>query len=277
MFDNGTPALAGTRAPHPGARRWRHASTTAVDFYTTTGRIIALDARIGVYMNTSSVMDVVAVVAEKGGVGKTTLSLSLAVAAVKAGRRAAIIDTDPQATASKWTDRRDAEFPWVVPTHAARLSVALDQARAQGVDFVVIDTPPHSGADATEAARRADVVLVPVEPHMFTLETVPKLADLLKLAGNPPVLFVVNKAATQGREAQHAADFIRQQGYAVAPVVLHARAAHRHAGNVGQAAPEYEPDGKAAEEVLGLYTYTMQLLKDRRRTHGQAEPTCARA
>ena len=222
-------------------------------------------------------MDTIAVVAEKGGVGKTTLSLSLAVAAAQAGRRVAVIDLDPQATASKWTDRREAEMPWVVATHAARLSAALDQAREQGVDFVVIDTPPHSGADATEAARRADVVLVPVEPHLFTLETVPKLADLLKLAGNPPVLFVVNKAATQGREAEHAADFIRGQGFDVAPVVLHTRAAHRHAGNVGQSASEYEPGGKAAEEVLGLYTYTMQLLDNWRRTHGKAEPTRARA
>lgn len=222
-------------------------------------------------------MDTIAVVAEKGGVGKTTLSLSLAVAAAQAGRRVAVIDLDPQATASKWTDRREAEMPWVVATHAARLSAALDQAREQGVDFVVIDTPPHSGADATEAARRADVVLVPVEPHLFTLETVPKLADLLKLAGNPPVLFVVNKAATQGREAEHAADFIRGQGFDVAPVVLHTRAAHRHAGNVGLAASEYEPGGKAADEVLGLYTYTMQLLDTWRRTHGKAEPARARA
>ena len=228
-------------------------------------------------MNTSKTMDVIAVVAEKGGVGKTTLSLSLAVAAVRAGRKVAIIDTDPQATASKWTDRREAEFPWVVPTHAARIGVALDQARQQGIDFVVIDTPPHSGADATEAARRADFVLVPVEPHLFALETVPKLGDLLKLAGNTPALFVINKAATQGKEAQHAASFIREQGFAVAPIVLHTRAAHRHAGTVGQAAPEFEPDGKAAEEVLGLYTYTMQLLAEWRKTHGQDKSARARA
>src|ERR1700722_17280507 len=198
-------------------------------------------------MNTA--LMIVAVVAEKGGVGKTTLSLTLAVAAVQAGRKVAVLDTDPQSTASKWTDRRDAEMPWVVPTHAARLGAAIEQARVQGVDFIVIDTPPHSSADATEAARRADLVLIPVEPHLFTLETLPKLADLLKLAGNPPALFVINKAATQGTEAANAADYIKAQGFAVCPVVLHLRAAHRHATNVGKVAAEYDPGSKAADEA----------------------------
>jgi chromosome partitioning protein len=213
-------------------------------------------------------MHTIAVVAEKGGVGKTTLSLALAVAAVRAGKRVAIIDTDPQATASKWTDRREDEMPWVVPTHAARITTALEQAKAQGIDFVVIDTPPHSGTDAAEAARRADLVLVPVEPHLFTLETVPKLGDLFKLAGNPRALFVVNKAATQGKEAQQAREFIKAHGFDVAPMVLHLRAAHRHAGNLGQAATEYEPDGKASEEVIALYAYTIKLLNRETPVHG---------
>lgn len=206
---------------------------------------------------------VVAVVAEKGGVGKTTLALTLAVAAVQAGRKVAVFDLDPQATAAQWTDRREAEFPWVLATPAMRLDAAFTNAKTQGVDFVLIDTPPHAGTDAVEAARRADLVLVPVEPHIYTLETLPKLADLLKLAGNPSTLFVVSKAATQGKEGQDAAAFIKSQGFDVCPITLHLRAAHRHAGNLGQTAQEYEPKGKAAEETNQLYMYTMQLLTNK--------------
>ncbi len=87
---------------------------------------------------------IVAVVAEKGGVGKTTLALTLAVSATQAGRKVAVFDLDPQATAAQWTDRREAEFPWVLATPAARLDAALTNAKGQGVDFVVIDTPPRA-------------------------------------------------------------------------------------------------------------------------------------
>jgi len=216
-------------------------------------------------MNTAPI--VVAVVAEKGGVGKTTLSLTLAVAAVQAGRKVAVLDTDPQSTASKWTDRRDADMPWVVPTHAARLGAAIEQARVQGVDFIVIDTPPHSSADATEAARRADLVLAPVEPHLFTLETLPKPADLLKIAGTAPALVVVNKASVQGTEARDAIEHVK---------ALYLRAAHRHAGNVGKVAAEHEPRGKAAIEALQLYEYTVNQIT-RSREHAETQPTRARA
>ncbi len=222
-------------------------------------------------------MYIIAIVAEKGGVGKTTLALNLAVVATQQGQKAVIIDIDPQATASKWTDRRDSEHPWVVPTHAARIKSAIDQAQGQGIDFIVIDTPPHSGTDAAEAARRADLVLVPTEPHLFTLETLPKLADLLRLSGNAPALFLVNKAATQGTEGSNAVEYIQKQGFTVCPVVIHFRAAHRHATNVGKVAAEYEADSKAAQEVLEVYKYTIRFVDKYRKQHAKAEPTHARA
>lgn len=217
-------------------------------------------------MNTKQ--HIVAIVAEKGGCGKTTLALTLAVAAVQAGRKVAIFDVDTQATAANWTDRREAEFPWVVATPAARLDAAFTSAKGQGVNFIVIDTPPHAGADGVEAARRADLVLVPVEPHISSLETLPKVADMLKLAGATPVVVVLSKAPIQGKEAQDAAAYIVEHGFAVCPVTLYLRAAHRHAGNVGKTAQEYEPSGKAAEESLQVYMYIMRVLTKGDIPHG---------
>jgi len=219
----------------------------------------------------------IAVVGEKGGVGKTTLALDLAVTAVRKGHKVAVLDVDQQATASKWTDRRTDDHPWVVPTHAARIAASIEQAKGQGVDFIVIDTPPHSSTEAAEAARRADVVVAPMEPHLFAMETLSKLADLLKIAGGVPFFLVINKAPVQGTEGAIAADHIRKQGFTVAPVIIHLRAAHRHAGNIGKVAAEYERDGKAAEETLQLYTYTLQFISTQRRaTNAKAEPAHAR-
>lgn len=215
-------------------------------------------------------MYIIAVVAEKGGVGKTTLALDLAVTATRKGCRVAILDVDQQATASKWTDRRTEEYPWVVPTHASRLNAGIAEAKAEGIDFIVIDTAPHSSSDAAEAARLADVVMTPVEPHLYAMETMSKLAQLLKIVGNSSYFAVINKAPTQGREGEVAAQDIEQQGFPVAPVIVHLRAAHRHAGNLGKVAAEYEPNGKAAQETLRLYAYTINFVDNKRRKEGNA-------
>lgn len=88
---------------------------------------------------------------------------------------------------------------------------------------------------------------------------------------------MVNKAGTQGKEGEQASEHVRALGIPVCPVVIHQRAAHRHAGNVGLAATEFEPNGKAAQESIKLYTYTIKLLKNRSLSHGQTKPTRRRA
>ena len=75
----------------------------------------------------------IALVSQKGGSGKTTLALHLAVASAQTGRHAAIIDLDPQASAAHWADRREAALPTVLAAPASRLRPELDRALAAGV------------------------------------------------------------------------------------------------------------------------------------------------
>ena len=93
-------------------------------------------------------MKIIAIVAQKGGAGKTTLALHLAVAADRQGRSAVIVDLDPQASAAAWGDSREAETPAVVSAQAARLPQVLETARNHGAEFVVLDTAPHSESTA---------------------------------------------------------------------------------------------------------------------------------
>src|SRR4051794_18433029 len=86
-------------------------------------------------------MQTIALVAQKGGTGKTTLALSLAVAAESHGRSTLIVDLDPQASACKWGDRREAETPAIIDAQPARLQQALVKAEQAGFSLAIVDTP----------------------------------------------------------------------------------------------------------------------------------------
>ena len=99
-------------------------------------------------------MDVIAIVAQKGGTGKTTLAVSLAVAGERDGCTGAIVDLDPQASASNWGDRREADSPVVVSAQPARLGYVLGAAKEQGAELLLIDTPPRAEQAAMAAVKR---------------------------------------------------------------------------------------------------------------------------
>lgn len=206
-------------------------------------------------------MKTLAVISQKGGSGKTTTALGLAVEGVSAGRRVAIIDLDPQATAAKWGDRRaQSDNPAVVSCQASRLRQVLDAAAAQGVELVIIDTPGKSSETAIAAAKVADRVLIPIQPHLFDIETLESVAEVLSLAGKPPAAVVMNKAPVQGKRHEDAKAGLEGMGYELAPVILYQRTAHADSSNIGQSAREYEPHGKAAQEMQKLYDYITTML-----------------
>ena len=125
----------------------------------------------------------VALVSQKGGAGKTTIAINLAVASELAGRPAVVVDLDPQASAATWGDSREAEAPVVVSAQAARLAEVLATAREHGAALTLIDTAPHAEA----AARTADLVLVPCRPSVLDLRAVTASQDIARSpAPRPP-------------------------------------------------------------------------------------------
>jgi chromosome partitioning protein len=210
-------------------------------------------------------MHVLSVIGQKGGNGKTTTALGLAVAASLAARDVAVIDLDSQATAANWSDRRGKETPAVVSCQVSRLAQVLTAAAKGGADLAIIDTPGKSTDALIAAAKAADFVLIPIQPQLYDIETLTGLKDVLTLAGNPPAAVVVNRAPIQGKRHIETQEAAITQGFTVCPVVIFARTAHGDAGNIGQAAAEYEPNGKAAQEMSELYAYiSMQLQRGKR-------------
>ncbi len=198
-------------------------------------------------------MKTIAVLSQKGGVGKTTLALSLAVAATQDGKQTVLIDLDPQATACNWSDRRKAEEPITFDAQPSRLPNALQKAAESGIDIAVIDTPPRSEQAALAAAKVADLVLIPVRPQVYDLETIPNTQELLAVSGSPPALVVLNAISPWGTRHDQAIAAIQRFDIPVCPAMLTQRAAFGDAGTLGQAATEFEPSGKAAREILEVY------------------------
>src|ERR1700722_9706057 len=105
-------------------------------------------------------MKTIAIISQKGGAGKTTIAIHLAVAAEQRGLKTAIFDLDPQASAASWSDKRTAASPTVVAAQATRLTSLLEQAKAQYAGLVIIDSAPNADAASLAAARAADLILV---------------------------------------------------------------------------------------------------------------------
>lgn len=205
-------------------------------------------------------MRVVALLAQKGGAGKTSLALALAVEAASAGQTVVVLDADPQASACRWRDRREAPAPVVTDVHPSRLPHAIDAAAGQGVDLAVIDTPPRSESAALEAARASDLAVIPCRPQILDLETIPAAQQLLALAGNPPAVVVLNAVAPRGPRTIQARRAIAGFGVPVCPHTLGHRAAWGDAGALGLTVTEYQRRGLAAEEARRVARWLAEVL-----------------
>lgn len=205
-------------------------------------------------------MKIIAVIGQKGGTGKTMTVENLAVSAAQAGHSVVLIDLDPQTTASNWGDRRESENPAVVSAQVARLKHVLKAAADQGADIVLLDTPARTSEASIEAAKAAHLVLIPTRPQINDLETLPALREVIKLAGEPPTLVVINAAPIRGQRHSDAKEAAERMGFTVCPVILYHRADYGDAPNDGQSVSEYQPAGKAALEIQELYKFTIELV-----------------
>ena len=201
-------------------------------------------------------MPTIAIISQKGGAGKTTLALHLAAAAHDAGRIALIIDTDPQATASQWAAWRQDAPPEVIDSPPPRLAAKVEATKGQGAELIVIDTPPHADSAARAAVEVADLVLIPCRPSAFDLSAIQTTAKLVQLLRKPAYVIFTAGSPNAPRMYQEAGELVESFGTPPCPIQIPDRAAYRHASGEGRTVMEYEPDGKAADDIRQLYVWT---------------------
>ena len=126
-----------------------------------------------------------AILSQKGGSGKITLTLHLAVIAQAAGLRTVLVDCDPQRSAAGWWRARKADTPELIEAEPARLAAAIEAARADGVDLVVVDTRPSVEQDTLDVARLADLALIPTRPSILDLRAIKATVDVVQAAKRP--------------------------------------------------------------------------------------------
>ena len=203
-------------------------------------------------------MKTVALIAQKGGVGKTTIAVNLAVAA---GVPTALFDLDQQESAVIWADRRKSESPHVEFLTERRLPEGLKAAEKGKFELVIIDTPPAAGPQAFTAAQSADLILIPCRPSLVDLDAIRRTAQLVKSAGVQA--FVIFNAAPHSATTllEDARAIVEGVGLTAAPVVLRERSAYRASWPLGRTVTESEPKGKAAREMSELKDWVLAQLQ----------------
>lgn len=205
-------------------------------------------------------MPTIAIVSQKGGSGKTTLALHLATAGAYSGKKTIVVDTDPQATAAAWADWRGDFLPEVVTSPPARLARTVEKQLANGVELVVIDTPPHADASAREAIKAADLVLVPSRPRAFDLHALEATAEMLQFVGKDGNVLMNGVPARATKMVADARAKVEELGLKVCPVMFGERAAFHRASGDGESATELDPESKAAEEVRELWKWVCKTV-----------------
>jgi chromosome partitioning protein len=205
-------------------------------------------------------MQTIVLATQKGGSGKTTLAIGLALAAIQAGHTVRLIETDSQGTLSNWQARRPYAEPIVEPVYVAGdVEQRLQMLDNDGVTLTIIDTSAGISAATTSAIRYADLCLIPARPSLADIEATAATLSLAR-AWNTPFAYVLNQTPIRGQRLNNAATTLSDEaaldldGVVAKPFIV-MRNDHQDALSAGLAVSEYAPASKSADEIRGLWQW----------------------
>jgi chromosome partitioning protein len=201
-------------------------------------------------------MKTIVIANQKGGSGKSTITVHLAAAAEKAGDGPAVIsDTDPQGTASDWFNQRKKaglDTPRYSALSLSDLSGRVKALNEAGASYLFIDTAPSIGAVNADLFALADLILIPLNPTPADLRALVKGLPLVRESGKP-FQFVLTRVRPNLRNNDGAALALDALGL-VLGTRMHERVIYAETFAHGKTALETDAKGVAAQEVTALWT-----------------------
>lgn len=205
---------------------------------------------------------VITIAQQKGGSGKTTLALNLAIEAKKRGLSVAVVDTDPQGSLGRWFMTRVEALgePELELSTSSAWGVAYEVGKlAERFDIVIVDTPPKADSDLRPALRAADLIVVPVAASHVDLWATEGVLDLARRESRPAIV-VLNRTKPNTRLNTEIAEAARDLDAIIADGALGNRVAFAEAPGLGKGVGELPRAGKAAEEITNLFNEILEVL-----------------
>lgn len=201
-------------------------------------------------------MPVIAILNQKGGVGKTTMSTHIARAFQIDGANVMLVDADPQGSARDWSAANDSQPVTVVGLD--RPSLDKDVRKVAGNhDLIIIDGAARLENMAIAAIKAADLVLIPVQPSPYDIWAAADLVELIKSRieltdGALKAAFFINRAITGTRIGREISEAVAGYDLPVLNTVIHQRVSFATSAAKGLTVLDAEPGSEAADEIRRL-------------------------
>jgi chromosome partitioning protein len=209
-------------------------------------------------------MKTIVVANQKGGSGKSTITVHLAVAAEHAGHGPIILsDTDPQGTSGDWFNQRKKSGlnqPLYAPLIVSELRNKIQALSEAGAAYLFIDTAPSIGVVNADLFALADLILIPLNPTPADLRALVKGLPLVRQSGKP-FSFVLARVRANLRNNEGTALALEALGL-VLPTRMHERVIYSETFAHGKTALEIDPNGIAAQEVVALWQAVKARLEE---------------